>query len=93
MTDLYLSHPVRRLRREPPADERVDLVVEPADGDAADGVAAAVDDLDGDVTAWLPSGSLRVDLPSTAVDALCDRDDLRRVETANTLGLGLDVDD
>jgi len=92
MTDPYLSHPVRRLRRDPPADERAELVVEPADDDDADAVAAAVRDLDGDVTARLPSGALRVDLPAAAVDALCDRDDLRRIETANTLGLGLDAD-
>jgi len=89
MTEPYLSHPVRRRRRDPAPDVVADLVVEPEAG-AADAVASAVRDLDGVVRDRLASGALRVDLPEPAIAALCERSDLVRVETANTLGLGLD---
>lgn len=90
---MYCSHPVRRLR-EGPIDERIELVVEldGADRAALEDAAAAVG---GAVNADLGFDGYRVELPGSAVDALCDRlpdDGVERVETAATLSLPVDDD-
>ena len=85
---MYLSHPVRRIRDDPDPDESVGLVVDPADG-ATEAVVDAVRALDGRVEKRLQFGSLWVVLPEVAVASLTERDDVGRIETTNTLGLGL----
>ncbi len=90
------------MRDEPRDGESVALVVEPtaeptdgADGtedtaDADDAVAAAVADLGGTVERPLPFGALLVSIPQEGVGSLCARDDIARIETADTLGYGID---
>ena len=89
---MYRSHPVRRLCEEPLPDESVTLVVELVDdaGVGAASLSRAVAELGGRVEAE-NRFSYTVSLPQSAVADLCDRDDLlARVETANTISLGLD---
>ena len=85
---MYVSHPVRRVRDDPNADETVSLVVEPV-GEDADAIESAVAGHGGTVERRLQLGSLKVRVPEPAVSDLCERDDIARIETANTLGLGL----
>lgn len=85
---MYVSHPVRRIRDDPDADETVSLVVEPA-GEDVEPLERAVADLGGTVERRLQFGSLMVRVRESAVSHLCERDDITRIETANTLGLGL----
>ena len=91
---MYRSHPVRRLCEDPHPDESVTLVVELADGadadEGAESLSHAVTDLGGRVESE-NRFSYTVSLPQSAVGDFCDRDDLLvRVETANTISLGLD---
>ncbi|SFR54164.1 hypothetical protein [Halogeometricum limi] len=86
---MYLSHPVRRMRDDPFEDETATLVVELADADRSD-LEAALDDVDGAVERELQLGSVLVSMPETSVDAFCETGGLKRVETADTLGLGID---
>ncbi|MFB6125779.1 MAG: hypothetical protein ABEJ79_00555 [Halolamina sp.] len=97
---MYLSHPVRRLREDPIADD-VALVVEVADDAAREDdpttLRAAVEAVGGEVAEPLGYGAYRVTLPATAVDELCTRlaeaeERVERVETAATLELALDDD-
>ncbi|MFB6159914.1 MAG: hypothetical protein ABEJ61_01920 [Haloferacaceae archaeon] len=90
--DPYLSHPVRRIREEPVPDESVALVVELADPADEGAVREAIADLGGRVTDDLRFADLRVELPQPAVDELCDRPGIARVETANAVGLGIHGD-
>jgi hypothetical protein len=87
--DPYLSHPVRRIRDDPTPGERVGLVVELADGTDPAVVRDAVADLGGRVTGELRFADLRVELPEPAVAAFLDRGGLTRVETTDTVGLGI----
>ena len=89
---MYRSHPVRRLCEDPAPEGTVTLVVELVDGDDTDteSLSRAVTELGGHLEAE-NRFSYCVSLPRTAVADLCDRDDLlARVETANTISLGLD---
>ena len=87
---MYRSHPVRRLCEDPAPDESVTLVVELADDADAESLTRAVSDLGGRVETE-NRFSHTVSLPQAAVADLCERDDLLlRVETANTISLGLD---
>ena len=87
---MYRSHPVRRLCEDPHPEESVTLVVELEDDADAESLSRAMAELDGRVAAE-NRFSHTVTLPQSAVADLCDRDDLLvRVETANTISLGLD---
>ena len=87
---MYRSHPVRRLCEDPAPDESVRLVVELADDADDESLTRVVSDLGGRVEAE-NRFSHTVSLPQAAVADLCERDDLLlRVETTNTLSLGLD---
>lgn len=89
---MYRSHPVRRLCEDPRPDESVTLVVELAESADAASLERALAQLGGRVEAE-NRFSYAVSLPQTAVADLCDRDDLlARVETDNTISLGLDAD-
>ncbi|SFK72847.1 hypothetical protein SAMN04487950_0801 [Halogranum rubrum] len=90
MSDLYLSHPVRRIREDPVAGESVSLVVELDDDDRLDELAATVTDLDGSVDRDLGFSAHLVVLPQPAVDDLCELDGVVRIETAETLSLGIE---
>ena len=81
----YLSHPVRRIRDDPD-DGSVALVVELGGGDS-ETLAATVTELSGTVERELEFDCYLVDLPETAVDALCELDGLVRIETADTIAV------
>jgi hypothetical protein len=76
--------------RDPLPDAEAALVVE-LDDEADVDVRSVVADLGGDVERL--RFSWRVRLPETAVADLCSVDGLARVETADTLSLGLDDHD
>ena len=86
---MYLSHPVRRMREDPFEGETARLVVELDDADRSD-LTAALDAVDGSLEDELQLGSLLVEMPEAGVDEFCETDGLARVETADTLGLGID---
>lgn len=86
---MYLSHPVRRMRDDPDERGTARLVVETAD--AGPDLAAVLPDLDGEVVREGRFATV-VELPERRVAALVALDGLERVETADTLGLGLDPD-
>jgi hypothetical protein len=89
---MYLSHPVRRIREDPLPGESIGLVVELEDG--ADPVAfeERVTEVGGTVEEKLRF-SWRVTVPQEALDDLLSAADLARVETANTISLGLERND
>ncbi|WP_228546081.1 hypothetical protein [Halegenticoccus tardaugens] len=87
---MYLSHPVRRIRDDPTPGESVPLVVERAASADPDAIEEAIADLDGDVDRNLGFDAVLVTVPETSVAALTERDDVARIETANTISLGLD---
>lgn len=86
---MYLSHPVRRMRRDP--DEATAGLVVELDP-AADPTALhdAVDDADGDVVEELPFDCWLVRVPEAAVDDLCSVSGVVRVETEATLDRTVD---
>ncbi|WP_239524283.1 hypothetical protein [Halogeometricum borinquense] len=86
---MYLSHPVRRMRKQPFEDETATLVVELDEAEQSD-LDAALDAADGSLERELQLGSLLVTMPETSVDEFCSMDGLARVETADTLGLAID---
>ena len=86
---MYLSHPVRRMRDDPFADQTATLVVELDAAERSD-LDATLDEVDGAFERELQLGSYLVSMPETRVDAFCEMDGLARVETANTLGLAID---
>jgi hypothetical protein len=89
---MYLSHPVRRIREDPLPGESIGLVVELED--EADPVAfeERVTEFGGTVDERLRF-SWRVSVPQENLDDLLSASDLERVETANTIALGLERDD
>lgn len=87
---MYLSHPVRRMRDDPLSDEEASLVVEPDESMTADDLRAAVADVGGTVDAELEFDCYLVRLPETAVADLCAVEGLDRVETADTISLGVE---
>lgn len=90
MSEPYLSHPVRHIRDDPMAGESVSLVVELAADDHHDSLVSTVADLDGSVDRDLGFSAHLVTLPETAVADLCALDYLDRVETADTISLGVE---
>jgi hypothetical protein len=90
----YLSHPVRRLLEEgaPVPRAPVELAVEPGE-DATVDLESIVSALDGTVSRRGRFTTV-VRLPVENVAAFVDRtgEELERIETADTLGLGLDPD-
>jgi hypothetical protein len=88
---MYLSHPVRRIREDPVAGETVSLVLELADDDRYDALVSAVDDLDGSIDRDLGFAAYLVTVPETAVGDLCDLDGVERIETADTISLGIET--
>ena len=87
----YVSHPVRRIRADPVAGERVRLVVT-VDGDDST-VAEAVGSLGGRVVATLQFDALLIEVPQSAVDDVCTLAAATRVETANTLSIRPAIED
>jgi len=93
---MYLSHPVRRMRDDPQADEEVTLLVRAVEDDDVDDLAARLADL-GTVEERLRFATVRVTVPQAAVADVCDLSGIDSVETATTLeldteGAGEDVD-
>lgn len=87
---MYRSHPVRRMCDDPIPDETASLVVEPENGgtDRA-AIESALEGVGGSLEDELRFGSFLVTLPEEGVETLCSMDGLARVETADTLGLGI----
>lgn len=83
---MYLSHPVRRMRDEPRADETVTLLVRAVDEDAVEALATRLAD-HGTVEDRLRFGTVKVTVPQVAVAAVCELSGIETVETANTLAL------
>jgi hypothetical protein len=73
---------------DPMPDESVSLVVEPTDADRS-AVEATLADVGGSFERELRFGAFLVRLPEEGVRTLCSMDGLARVETADTLGLGI----
>lgn len=90
---MYLSHPVRRMRSEPGAGD-VSLVVEfgATDDDPPAELVRVVDDADGTIERSLGFDCWLVEIPESAIEALCTLDTVERIETAATLDLGVDGD-
>jgi len=89
---MYLSHPVRRIREDPLPGESIGLVVELEDGADPVTFEERVTEVGGTVDERLRF-SWRVTVPQERLDDLLSASDLERVETANTISLGLERDD
>lgn len=88
---MYLSHPVRRMRDDP-SEEPVSLVVE-LDADAeVEPLREVVADAGGRVDRDLGFDCWLVTVPEMGIEAVCALDGAVRVETAETLALGVDDD-
>lgn len=85
----YVSHPVRRIRKNPVAGETVTLLVTATDDTDLDALADDVASL-GTVEERLRFGALRVTATHEAVDAVCTLPTVARVETTNTLSIDAD---
>lgn len=88
---MYLSHPVRRMRDDPGEGE-VSLVVELDDDAPASRLRTVVADTGGTVERELGFDCWLVEVPETAIPALCDLGATVRIETAATLDIGVDGD-
>lgn len=89
---MYLSHPVRRISEDPIPGESVGLVVELEDCADPATFEERVTAVGGTVDEKLRF-SWRVTVPQAKLDDLLSASDLERVETANTISLGLERDD
>ncbi|WP_117594692.1 hypothetical protein [Haloprofundus halophilus] len=89
---MYLSHPVRRMRDDPIDGEEVTLVVELDGGADRDAFESTVREAGGTVERDLQFRAVLVRVPESAVTSLCELDDLARIETGETLSLGVDED-
>ncbi|WP_071391276.1 hypothetical protein [Haloprofundus marisrubri] len=89
---MYLSHPVRRMRDDPIDGEVVTLVVELDDEAARESLESTVRDAGGSVERDLQFQAVLVSLPEPCVSSLCTLDGLARIETGETLSLGVDED-
>lgn len=92
----YVSHPVRRIRDDPVANDTVTLRVTAVDGAARDTLARTLAEI-GTVEDRLRFAALTVTVPQPAVGTVCELEGVTAVETANTLtmdadGAGEDVD-
>ncbi|MBP1987481.1 hypothetical protein [Halolamina salifodinae] len=86
---MYLSHPVRRMRRDP-GPETAGLVVElDPDADPA-ALQEAVDDAGGEVAAELQFDCWLIRVPEAALDDLCSLPGVVRIETEATLDRSVD---
>lgn len=86
---VYLSHPVRRMRRDPGA-ATAGLVVELDAGTEASILRGTVEGAGGEVVRDLGFDCWLVRLPEAAVDDLCSLDGVVRVETDATLERSVD---
>ena len=86
---MYLSHPVRRMRTDPTAGERVTLRITAEDESAA---AALADRLEGvaDVEERLRFAGLRVTVDQPRLDDICSLEGIESIETANTFTIDAD---
>jgi hypothetical protein len=89
---MYLSHPVRRIREDPIPGESVALVVGLGDDADPETFQRLVGEAGGTVDEELRF-SWRVTVPQTALEELLAAADPERVETANTISLGLERDE
>jgi len=89
---MYLSHPVRRIREDPVAGESIGLVVELEPDADPSAFEERVSEAGGTVDEKLRF-SWRVTVPQESLDDLLSASGLERVETANTISLGLERDD
>ncbi|WP_224448942.1 hypothetical protein [Haloprofundus salilacus] len=89
---MYLSHPVRRMRDDPIDGEETTLVVELGDDADREALEARVREADGTVERDLQFQAVLVTVPESAVASLCDLDGLTRIETGETLSLGVNED-
>jgi hypothetical protein len=89
---MYLSHPVRRMRDDPVADEDARLVVELAAESSRSGLDSRVRDLGGSVERDLGFDAYLVVAPESAVERLCRIDGIVRIETASTISYGFERD-
>lgn len=87
---MYLSHPVRRIREAPDDDETITLRVTAVDDDAADELAARIDQM-GVVEERLRFAGLRVTLPQERLDDICALDGIESIETGNTFATNFDT--
>jgi hypothetical protein len=93
MSDPYLSHPVRRMRDDPIADEPVTLVVTATTDDAV-ALAALSERLEAagaTVTDRLRFGALRVATTEDTVAAIVALDGIESVETGAVTEMGGDA--
>lgn len=88
---MYLSHPVRRMRDDP-GDGEVALVVELETAEAKNALRDVVDDAGGAVEEDLGFDCFQIRVPERAIAALCEIEDVVRLETTATLELGVDDD-
>jgi hypothetical protein len=88
---VYLSHPVRRMCRDPLEDEEATLVLSCDDGADLDAISDAVERAGGTVDARLQYHTLRVTIPEQAVSRLPDIDGVESIKTDNAVGIGGDA--
>jgi len=82
----YLSHPVRRIRDKPTADESIRLVVELDDIDSEE-LSTTVSALSGTIERELQFDCYLIEIPEMAVENLCELVGLTRIETADTIAV------
>lgn len=82
---MYLSHPVRRMRRDPIAGETATLVITLSEEGTPQTITETVADHDGSVERELQFADLAVQVPETAVASVCELPGIERIETTNTL--------
>ncbi len=80
------------MRDDPIDDEEATLVVELGDTSRRDALEASVRELDGSVVRDLRFRAVLVTVPESGVSSLCEFDGLARIETGETLSLGVDED-
>lgn len=85
---MYLSHPVRRMRKNPQEGEAVTLIVETEDGDdqPISAVADAVESVGGTVEKERPFGALQILIHQEDIDDLCSVEGVSALKTDNAIG-------
>ncbi len=87
---MYLSHPVRRMRKDPIEGEAVVLIVTAEDGQR-DALEAAIEGLDANVTDRLQFGALRVETEQQRIDEICELSGIDSLKTEDAVGIGGDA--